>query len=82
MKVSLALPTQEWVSVLKGALVAGAGVALTYLVQNISASDFGVYGPVVVGVLSVLVNILRKSIGVDTGSPEAPVVPVGPVAKN
>lgn len=70
MKVSLALPTSEWVSVFKGALVAGAGVALTYLVQNVSASDFGQYGPVVVGILSVVANIIRKSVGVET----APVV--------
>jgi hypothetical protein len=69
MKVNFALPTDEWWSVLKGALIAGAGVALTYLVQHLSASDFGPYGPVVVGVLSVLVNILRKAIGND------PVVP-------
>ena len=47
------LPTSEWVSVLKGALVAGAGVALTYVVQHVTAADFGVYGPVVVGVLSI-----------------------------
>jgi hypothetical protein len=69
MKVKFALPTGEWVSIVKGALVAGAGVALTYLVQNVSAADFGVYGPVVVGVLSVLVNILRKSVGVDNSGP-------------
>lgn len=56
------LPTDEWVSILKGALVAGAGVALTYVVQHVSASDFGAYGPVVVGVLSVVVNFLRKAV--------------------
>jgi len=50
----------DWISVLKGALVAGAGVALTYVVQHVSAADFGVYGPVVVGLLSVGINYLRK----------------------
>ncbi len=68
MKVSLALPTNEWASVLKGALVAGAGVALTYIVQNVSASDFGEYGPAVVGILSILVNVIRKSIGIETSN--------------
>jgi hypothetical protein len=54
------LKLSDWVSILKGAAVAGAGVALTYVVQHVSAADFGVYGPVVVGVLSVVVNYVRK----------------------
>lgn len=67
MKFNIALPTSEWVSVFKGALVAGAGVALTYLVQNIGSMDLGVYGPVVAGVLAVVSNIIRKSVsGSDT----------------
>jgi hypothetical protein len=66
MKLRIASPVNEWVSIVKGALVAGCGVALTYLVQHVSASDFGVYGPLVVGVLSIVVNVLRKSIGIDT----------------
>lgn len=66
------LPIAEWVSVLKGALVAGAGVALTYVVQHVTAADFGVYGPVVVGVLSIVVNYLRKVV---TGGGDTPVDP-------
>jgi len=43
-----------------GALIAGAGAALTYLVEALPAIDLGVLTPVVVAVLSVLVNVVRK----------------------
>ena len=61
MKVNFALPTSEWISVGKGALIAGSAVALTYVLQHVSASDFGQYGPIIVGGLSILVNVLRKA---------------------
>lgn len=56
------LPKAEWVSVLKGALVAGGGVALTYLSQNLSGLNFGDSTAIVVGILSVVLNVLRKSL--------------------
>lgn len=43
-----------------GALVAGAGALLTFLAEKIPSVDFGQWTPVVVAVLSVLVNSLRK----------------------
>jgi hypothetical protein len=84
MKLSLQLPAMnEWVSIFKGGLVAGAGVALTYIVQHVSAADFGVYGPMVVGILSVIANILRKSVSTVVSEPAPVVAPevVPPVAK-
>jgi len=62
MRLNLAKPVEEWASVSKGALIAGAAVAMTYLSQHVTASDFGIYGPLVVGALSVLVNILQKMV--------------------
>lgn len=71
MKLRLKVPTKtdELASVIKGALIAGGSVALTYFAQNISATDFNAYGPVVVGVMSIAINLLRKSIGVESSDP-------------
>jgi uncharacterized OB-fold protein len=47
-------------SVGKGALIAGAGAVLTYLVSAIPGVDFGAYTPMVVAVFGIGVNFLRK----------------------
>lgn len=44
----------------KGALIAGAGAILTYLVEAIPGVNFGVYTPFVVGIASILINFGRK----------------------
>lgn len=46
--------------VLKGAAIASGAVALTYISQGLAGIDFGASGPLVVGVLSVLINATRK----------------------
>lgn len=56
----LNLPLDQWASVAKGAAVAGAGALLTYLLQNVGDLDTGAYTPLVVAVLSVLANYVRK----------------------
>jgi hypothetical protein len=44
----------------KGALIAGAGAILTYLVSAIPGVDFGAYTPIVVAMFGIGVNFLRK----------------------
>ena len=51
---------EKLISIGKGALIAGTGAILTYLAENLSQVDFGDYTPVVVALLSVLVNTGRK----------------------
>jgi len=46
--------------VLKGAGIAAAGAALTYAIEAVPGLDLGQWTPVVVAVLSVAVNALRK----------------------
>ncbi|KKL59076.1 hypothetical protein LCGC14_2218930, partial [marine sediment metagenome] len=46
--------------VLIGAGVAGLGALLTYLLEGLMQIDFGSYTAVIVAVLSVLVNVVRK----------------------
>lgn len=46
--------------ILIGAGIAGAGAFLTYLLDAVPNVDFGAYAPVVVAILSVLINIVRK----------------------
>lgn len=43
-----------------GALVAGAGAIVTYLVSWAGSYDFGTYTPIVVAVSSIAVNFIRK----------------------
>lgn len=50
----------DWKKVGIGAVIAVIGAFLTYLAESVSQFDFGQYTPVVVAVLSVVVNIGRK----------------------
>jgi hypothetical protein len=61
--MKLNLNATDWGKVIKGALIAGGGAALTYLSSWASGTEFGVWTPVVVAGLSVLVNYLRKAGG-------------------
>lgn len=45
----------------KGALIAGSGVALTYFLQGIGSFNFGAYSPMVAGIISLIVNAIRVS---------------------
>jgi len=43
-----------------GALIASVGALLTYLLQALSNMDYGVYTPIIVAVMSILVNMLKE----------------------
>lgn len=45
---------------LKGALIAGGGVALTYFLQSVGSMDFGQYSAIVAGISSILINAVRE----------------------
>lgn len=44
----------------KGALIAGGGAILTYCAENIGNIDFGVYTPLVVAILSIVINMVKE----------------------
>jgi hypothetical protein len=50
----------DWKKIGIGALVAGVGALLTYLTEVIGGIDLGEWTPVVVGIWSVIANIVRK----------------------
>jgi len=50
----------DLISVAKGAGIAAAGAAITFLTQAASGFDFGQAGVVVAAVLSVVTNLFRK----------------------
>lgn len=58
--MQLNISSDNWIKVAKGALIAAAATAMTYISQHLTGLDFGPYTPVVVGTLSVLVNYVRK----------------------
>lgn len=51
---------EKWISVIKGAGIAAAGAGLTYLTESMASVDFGSSGPIVAGLLAVMVNFVRK----------------------
>ena len=58
----LALPTDQWASILKGAGIAVLGAAVAYLSQNLAHMDFGQYTYIVVPLVTVGLNVVRKVI--------------------
>jgi hypothetical protein len=50
-----------FLSVLKGAAVAGVGAALAYVYQYVTATDLGQFGPLVAAALAVAANVVRKA---------------------
>jgi len=55
-----ALNKQDLTKIGTGAMIAGAGAIVTYLVEIIPNVDFGDYSPLVVALFSVLANSARK----------------------
>jgi hypothetical protein len=53
----------DLISMLKGLLITMAGAACTYLTSYLTATDFGVYTPVVMTGWALIVNLVRKYIG-------------------
>ena len=51
---------QDLIKVGKGALIAGTGVACTYILENVGNINFGDFTPIVVGFISILTNTLLK----------------------
>lgn len=44
----------------KGALIAGGAVALTYILEAMTTMDFGEATPIVVGIVSILINAVKE----------------------
>lgn len=56
----MSLSDTNWKKVITGALIAGAGAALTFLSQWATGQDFGEVQPIITAVFSVAVNFVRK----------------------
>lgn len=61
------LDRTKWQSLVRGAVLAGVGAALTYATQAVTGADFGQLGPIVAAALAVAANYLRKA-----NEPQAP----------
>lgn len=63
----------DLVKILKGAGLAVAGVVLTYLIDALPKVDLGEYQLIVMGTLTVLLNVVRKvSAGPVASDPRRP----------
>ena len=59
---SFHIDTKGWIKVGKGALIVGGAAVLTYLAEAIPGLDFGTSTPVVMGILSIVINFARKTL--------------------
>lgn len=57
------MTNKDLIKVGKGALLAGGGAVLTYLIEIIPSVELGDWTPIVVAMFSVLLNVIRKSSG-------------------
>ena len=46
--------------IIKGALIAGGGVAVVYILDAIALLDYGQYSVLVAGVCAILINFVRE----------------------
>ena len=46
--------------ILRGSLIAGGGVALIYLLEGLTALDFGQATPLVTGLAAILINMIKE----------------------
>ena len=54
------LDKETAIKILKGAGIAGSGVAIVYILQAVAIMDFGSYSALVAGVCAVLINFFRE----------------------
>ena len=60
MQVKNAFDRESLIKVGKGALIAGGGVAVLYVLQAITQMDFGQYTALVVGIASIVINAIKE----------------------
>ena len=51
---------ESFIKILKGAGIAGGAVAILYILEALTALDFGQYTALVVGVISVVINAIKE----------------------
>lgn len=56
----LSLPQNDWHSLLRGAFLTALGAAITYVLANISQTDFGDYTYIIVPLITIILNYTRK----------------------
>jgi len=61
----------DLIALLKGAAIAGGGVALARLAEGLPSVDFGPYSDIIAAVIMIVINAVRKWLA-GQGKPEAP----------
>jgi len=51
---------ESMIKILKGAGIAGGGVALVYILQGLAITDFGECSAVVAGICAILINAVKE----------------------
>jgi hypothetical protein len=61
-QVAYAFDKASIIKIGKGAVIAGGAVAVLYILEVLTQLDFGSASPVVVGILSILINAIKEYI--------------------
>jgi len=60
MQIKNSFDKDTFIKIGKGALIAGAGALVYYILTAMLALDYGIYTPIMVAVLSILVNAIKE----------------------
>jgi hypothetical protein len=59
---SFTFDAETLIKISKGAVIAGLGAGLIFLLQGVAGMDFGVYTPIAVALSSIAINAIREYI--------------------
>ena len=60
MQVKNAFDVETIAKIIKGAFIAGGGVAVVYILNAIAVLDYGQYSALIAGICAVLINFIRE----------------------
>lgn len=59
-QVAFSLDKASLIKIGKGALIAGGGALIVYVLQEVAKADFGVYSPAIGAICAILINAFKE----------------------
>lgn len=72
LQQKVSIPSSEWYSIGKGALIAFAASLVTYVIQTFINEKYGYWSLFIMAVISVIINWIRKIVTNTVGGKELP----------
>lgn len=64
LDLKFSLSKEDIVKILKGAVIAALGAGIIYALEALGGLNWGIWGPAVTALAAILVNIVRKYLGI------------------